>query len=170
MAKQFVYEQWRDDKQTKLFTVKKIDKKEEIKMVKRKTTEFEQIEAFDGKLEVLELQEGEFEGTKTKQIHMAFRPLDETTKKALETSKTGMLHNFLRVSPKATDDEVPEGSNLDKYLIEVESVITSSKTAKTYMQAIETLKGKPIHYIYKKIGRAYQGYEGSSFFVPQSRL
>ena len=170
MDRSFIYQGWRDDKQLKISKFI-VDKSTEVeKMVKRKTTEFEQIEAFDGKLEVLEVIEGEYNGENTKQLHLAFSPVDTPTIEALKTSKTGMLHNFIRISPKTKDDEVPEGCNLDKYLIEIESVLPEAKKAKTYIEAIEMLKKHQIHYVYKKIGRAYQGHEGTSYFVPQARI
>lgn len=139
-------------------------------MVRRKTTEFERIESFDGIVKELEILTGEFEGEQTKQLHMSISPVDEAAKEALKDTKTKMLHNFIRISPKTEDDAVPEGSNLEKYLIEIESVLPETKKQKTWLEAFETLKKYQIKYVYKKIGKAYQGHEGTSYYVPQSKI
>lgn len=139
-------------------------------MVKRTKNEFETIEAFNGVLQEVEIKTSEFEGETQKQIHMAIEPSDPEIVEKLKDSKTGMLHNFIRISPKTGDDNVPEGSNLDGYLTEIESVIPEAKESETFIQAFELLKGKNIKWVYKKIGRSFKGYEGKSFYTPQQIL
>jgi hypothetical protein len=137
-------------------------------MVERKQTDFEPILAFEGDLRGLEIEESEYEGQQIRQLHMQIEPTDAKTKEILKDTKTGMIHNFINISDKTTDEVVIEGSNLEKYLIEIETVLPAAKKAKTYMQAFELLKGKNIRYVYKKLGKAYKQYEGKSYHVPQS--
>jgi hypothetical protein len=161
-----------DANKSQLFidTKKQKEVKEEKKMVKRSKKEFEQVDAFDGICEVAEIITGEFDGKETRQIHMAIKPLDKETIELLKDSKTHQMHNYISLSKKVKIDDVPEGSNLDKYIIEVETVFPEAKELDTFMKVFDMLKGKKIRYVYKKLGKAYKGYEGKSYYVPQSKL
>jgi len=139
-------------------------------MVKRTKTEYEPLKPFKGVLQELEVLESEFDGKQTKQIHMAIEPIEKEAIQQLKDSKTGMVHNYVSITAKTEDDSVPDGSNLDRYLCEIEAVLPEAKDLENYMEAFELLKGKEIKWTYKKLGKAFKQYEGKSYYVPQAVL
>jgi hypothetical protein len=138
------------------------------KMVER--MKFEKIEEFDGRCEKIEIVEGtdDFEGTK--QIHMAITPLDEPTKEKVADSKTKQLHNFISLKCNVDGTKVADGSNIEKYLIEIESLIPAAKKAATIIDAFRYLEKQPLHYVNKKLGKSFKGFEGKCYYVPQHKI
>ena len=103
------------------------------------------------------------EGTYGPEMHLLVEPED---KSLTEGSKTGCFHVFLRITPKSTEISVPEGSSIDQFLKEVESVLKEAKKQDTIIGALETLKGKKILYRKKVIGRKFEGKEARETWVP----
>lgn len=126
-------------------------------------TKAEIVEEFDGvctKIEKIPDQLNE----EQEQYHLEFKPDDE---KILEGSKTERFHEWIRITPKATNKTVPEGSKLDKYLQEIEIVFKEAKKAKTVDEAMRVLEGKHCHFVRKVLGKSFKGYEAKPSFVPQ---
>ncbi len=133
-------------------------------MVER--TSSEGIDQFEGEvIDVLEepssLNEGEM------QYHITMKPSDE---KLLKDTKTGMFHEWLRITKTTTATTVAEGSVLDSYLKEVEVCIPEAKKVETIKEALETMKGKKIRFVKKVLGKSFEGKESTPRFVPQAVL
>jgi hypothetical protein len=96
------------------------------------------------------------------QYHIEMSCLDKEIK-----GETGKLHEWIRISAKATDDTVPEGSVLDKYLEELESVLPDArKEGLTIMQVLSLMKGKVFQFRKKKLGRSFEGHEAKPYWTP----
>jgi len=133
-----------------------------IKMVERKSSEG--VDQFEGTVEVIEqvadqLNNGEM------QWHIAMRPTD---KEILKGTKTGMFHEWLRITKTTTETCVAEGSNLDNYLKEVEATIPAAKKAETVEAALRLMEGKEIRFIKKVLGRTFEGKSSKPTFVPNA--
>ena len=136
----------------------------ELNMVKR--TKAEMVEAFDGICDVIEVVSDQINEGK-EQIHLEIKPDDSSI---LEGTKTGKFHVWLRMTEKTTESSVPEGSNLDRYLQEIETVCSEAKKAEKVIDAVNVLKGKHVHFVRKIIGRSFKGFEARPIFVPQSLI
>ena len=133
-------------------------------MVERTTSEG--VDRFEGSVEVIEkvpsqLNEGEF------QWHIAMKPADDNM---LKDTKTGMFHEWLRITKTSTDTSVAEGSVLDAYLKEVETAIPESKKAETVEDALKAMEGKKIRFVKKVLGRTFEGKQSNPVFVPNAVL
>ena len=104
-------------------------------------------------------------GNYGEEFHIHIKPKDESL---IKTGKTGMFHEFLRVSKTATKASVPEGSILDNYLKELEGAIKEAKKSKTVLDALNLLLEKEVLYRRKKLGKAYGGHEAADHWVPVS--
>lgn len=133
-------------------------------MVKR--TSSEGIDVFEGTVEVLEkvpsqLNEGEM------QYHIGMKPSDENL---LKDTKTGMFHEWVRITKTSSENNVAEGSILDNYLKEVEATVPESKKCDTVTEALETIKGRKLRFIKKVLGRSFEGKSSKPMFVPNAVL
>ena len=104
-------------------------------MVKRKENTGEKIEQFEGEVETVTLVDDELSGKP--QYHMIIKPLDEETIDKVSESKTQRLHNFIGVSATTTDTEIAEGSNLDRFIQEVEACFPETKELETLLELAE---------------------------------
>jgi len=116
------------------------------------------LDEFPGTIRLIEVVEGNF----GPQYHLELVPTD----KDLIKGKTGAFHEYIRITPKATDAEVPEGSILDLYLREVESTFKEAKKAETVLDALNCMKGKKIVFRKKILGKAFGGHNASEHWVP----
>jgi len=133
-------------------------------MVER--TKGEMIESFEGTCSKVEIVPDQMnEGSE--QIHLELQPDDETI---LKESKTGRFHEWLRMTKTATETTVPEGSKIDAYLKEVETVVPATKKAKKVFEAFKMLEGKKFKFVRKTLGRSFKGHEAKPSFVPQVAL
>ena len=126
------------------------------------------IEEFVGKLERVTYEdcphyEGQTENRQ--QYHLEIRPEDVNL---LAGSKTGMMHCFLRQSPKGTDDKVVQDSVIDRYLMEVENLFPEVKKMTSVKASFEFMKGKKILWRLKRVGKAYNGKPASEEYCPLS--
>ena len=64
------------------------------------------------------------------------------------TGKTGLMHEWIRVPPKATETSVPEGSVLDKFVQELEVLHNEVKKLGSVPEIFAFLVGKK--YLFKK--------------------
>ena len=138
-------------------------------MVER--TQAQDFDEFNGTLVEVVIEpmpplEGEVE-SKGDQYHLEIKPIDE---KLLEGSKTGRIHVFLNIPPKATENSVPENSKLDRYISECESNFPDVKKVEKVVDLFNFFKGKECVWRKKKIGQAFKGKEASVAFVPVSEV
>lgn len=117
------------------------------------------LDEFVGFARVVEPVQGNF----GPQIKIEIEPEDKTLIKA---GKTGRFHEFLRLPPKATDTRIPQGSVIDTYLREVESLFKEAKTKETVLDALKVLLDKKLLWRKKILGKKYKGYEASEHWVP----
>jgi hypothetical protein len=115
-----------------------------------------------------------FEGTVTKigfetgiakQYHLHIEPSSFEVKGA-----TKELHEWVPLSPTATEGEVPQGSVMDRYLTQVEICVPEAKKAATVKEALDMLIGKKVRFQRMKLGRDYNGQAAKEYIVPVARL
>ena len=130
-------------------------------MVER--TKAEGIEEFEGKVNEVVAEDNEMEGKTSEQYHLSITPIDADL---LKNSKTGMMHEWIKIPPTATAGSVPEGSVLDRFIQELEILDSELKQAVTHREALIWLKGKTFLFKKKKLGKAYGGYEAKEYWIP----
>jgi len=130
-------------------------------MVER--TESQGFEEFVGFARKVQLVDGNF----GKQIEILLEPED---KSVLKKSKTGFFHEWIRFTASTTETSVPEGSVLDIYLREVESVFKEAKRCESVMDALGTLLDKKVLYKKKKLGKRFEGKEAADHWVPSRAM
>jgi hypothetical protein len=132
-----------------------------------KRTKSETIEEFEGIVDNVEFEEGEFETKegkeKRKQYHITMKPKDETL---LKDSKTGMFHEWISMSRKATDETVPEGSVADRFIQEVEILLPEAKGKELISEVFALLKGKSFLFKRKVLGKSFEGREAKQYWCP----
>jgi len=133
-------------------------------MVER--TKAEIIDRFEGTIAKVELELSDpinkDDTEKQQQWHIQMKPDDANVCKG----ETGHFHTWVRVSPKATNEKVPEDSALDKYLTCVEKAASETKTMKTVADVMKFIEGKKFEFVLDKLGKSYQGKESKDVFVP----
>lgn len=119
------------------------------------------LEEFEGTVKdvVFETVEGR------RQYHITIDPKDIEIK-----GPSGMLHEWVPMSPKAKEDDIPQGSVMDRYLTQVEICIREAKTASTVTQAFGLMKGKTFRFQRLKLGKDYDGHAAKDYIVPVARL
>lgn len=83
---------------------------------------------------------------------------------------TGLMHEWVPMSPKAKEDDIPQGSVMDRYLTQVEICVREAKTAPTVKQALELLKNKKFKFQKLKLGKDYEGHAAREYIVPVARV
>lgn len=118
-----------------------------------------------GKLEMFEaiVESIEIESSLNdrKQFHIVMAPTNVEVK-----GTTGKLHEWVPMSSKATETEVPQGSVLDRYLQQVEIVIPAAKKESTVSGAMNLLKGKKFRFQKVKLGKDFDGHPAREYAVP----
>ena len=130
-------------------------------------TKAEGIEIFDGEVKDVTIEPSQREDISGEQIHIQIEPLD---KSLLKDSKTGCMHEWIRLSPKSTDTTVPEGSTADNYIQEIESVIPEAKKIELVAQVFNIIKGRKFTFVQKRLGKSFKGYEAKNYWVPKKEL
>ena len=128
-------------------------------MVER--TESQGLTSFEGVVESVELQPAVAEDRNDQY---------KITIKTPVSKKSGYMYEWVGLSPQTTDDKVPEGSNMDKYLQELECVIPAAKKVTTISEAFGLMVGKEFKFVRKKLGKAFKGQDAKEFWVPQALL
>ena len=121
------------------------------------------LEEFEGKVIDVVLEKNTFADNETSQYHLTIEGLNIDVK-----GKTGHIHEWIRLSPKAKEEAVPEGSIVDKYLTQLEIVLPEVKKAKTLGDAFGMMKGKSFVFKKVKLGRAFEGNPARSLWLPLS--
>jgi hypothetical protein len=95
------------------------------------------------------------------QWHIEMDPEDVEIK-----GKTGKLHEWIRLPGTATEESVPQGSVVDRYLQQVEIALPEAKKAKTVKEAFEMMKDKKFKFKRLKLGKAFEGHEARAYWAP----
>ena len=120
------------------------------------------LEEFEGVVEKVELEQGI---ENRKQYHVTIKPTSLEVK-----GPTGRLHEWIPMSPTAKEDEVPQGSVLDRYLVQVEICVSAAKKAKTVKEALGAMVGKKFKFGRIKLGKDYNGQPAKNYIVPVAAL
>ena len=116
------------------------------------------LDEFEGKVVSVDLEMGLQD---RKQYHVQIEP----TSFKLE-SATGHAHEWISLSPRATEEGIPQGSVMDKYLMQVEICISAAKQAKTVGDAMKMLVGKTFKFKKLKLGRDFNGQPAREYICP----
>ena len=116
------------------------------------------LEEFEGTVDNIEMEQGIED---RKQYHIYIDPIDIEIKGA-----TGKLHEWVPMSPKATEESVPQGSVMDRYLTQVEICISAAKKSKTIKEALGLMKGKKFKFKRLKLGKDFEGHPAREYIVP----
>lgn len=131
-------------------------------MVERKESSGGMLEEFEGTVKQVEFEQGIED---RKQYHVFIQPTSFEVRGA-----TGLIHEWIPMSPKAQEDEIPQGSVMDRYLTQVEICISDAKKAKTVKDALNLMVGKKFRFKRLKLGRDFEGHSAKEYIVPVVRL
>lgn len=79
---------------------------------------------------------------------------------------SGALHEWVPMSPKATDDKIPQGSVMDRYLQQVEICVPAAKKEASVAAALNLLVGKKFRFQKIKLGKDFDGHAAREYAVP----
>lgn len=116
---------------------------------------------FVGTVEDVQLESNQLGEESTQQYHISVKAEDVEIK-----GKTGLIHEWIRMSKTAKEDSVPQGSVLDRYLSQIELVVPEAKEAETLKDAFDLLKGKKFQFKRMKLGKSFEGHEARNYWVP----
>lgn len=128
-------------------------------MVER--TVSEGLREFEGTVERVD-----FEPAMSKDARSQFK----ITIKTPVSKKSGYMYEWLGLSSTATVDKIPEGSNLDKYLYNIEQILPETKKMKSVEEVLSSLVGKRFLFVRMKLGKAFKGHEAKEFWTPRKLL
>lgn len=123
-----------------------------------------QFEEFTGVVVDVQLEQNQIGENETAQFHITMKPEGMEIK-----GKTGFLHEWIRFSPQAKEDLIPEGSVMDKYLTQIELLIPEAKKAKTASEAFGLLKGRKFLFRKAKLGRSFQNQPAREYWLCVSK-
>lgn len=83
---------------------------------------------------------------------------------------TGKIHEWIPMSPKCTEEVVPQQSVMDRYLQQLEIVLSDAKKAKTIAIALGLMKGKKFKFKRLKLGKDFEGHAAKEYIVPVALL
>jgi len=83
---------------------------------------------------------------------------------------TGKLHEWIPMSPKSTEESVPQGSVVDRYLTQIEICISAAKKAVTVSDAFDLTVGKKFKWKKLKLGKDYDGHPAKEYWAPVSLI
>lgn len=96
-----------------------------------------------------------------KQYHIEMKPHDIEVQGA-----TGKFHEWIAMSPKCTEEKVPQGSVMDRYLTQIEICISEAKKAKTINDAFNLMVDKKFKFKRIKLGKDFDGHKAKEYLVP----
>ena len=82
----------------------------------------------------------------------------------------GVFHEWIALSATASQEAVPQGSVLERYLTHMEICIPAIKKAVTVKQAFQMLVGKKFRFQRMKLGRDFEGNPAREYLVPVAAL
>lgn len=99
------------------------------------------------------------------QYHLIINPTNFKVK-----GKTGKLHEWVGMSKTASEEQVPQGSVLERYLTQIEICVPAAKKAATIKQAFGMLVGKKFRFQRIKLGKEFDGNPAKEYIVPVAAL
>ena len=120
------------------------------------------LEEFDAIVEKIELEEG-IEGRK--QYHLILNPTSFVVK-----GSSKKMHEWLPLSRTASENAIPQGSVLDKFLMQVEIMFSEAKKKSTVFEELSILVGKKFKFKKLKLGRDFNDKKAREYLVPVAYL
>ena len=127
-------------------------------MVQRVEGGSAKLDEFEGIVESVTKEEGMNDN---KQYHIVINPTNVTV-----AGKTGRIHEWVPMSKRATEEAVPQGCVMDRYLQQVEVCIREAKTCKTVGEELGMLNGKKFRFKKIKLGKDFDGHPAREYAVP----
>jgi hypothetical protein len=127
-------------------------------MVERKINE--EFTEFSGKVVKVEVEDTKFNDG-TQQYHIYIQPLDIEIK-----GKSGYMHEWIRIPESATENTVPEGCVLDRFISELELLDSSVKKIPFHVDVFTYMNGKSFVWIKKKLGKSFDGKAAKEYWTP----
>lgn len=131
---------------------------EVVKIVER--VENKALEEFVGVVQDVQLESNSVGDNDAAQYHITIKAEDIEVK-----GKTGLIHEWIRMSKTAKEDSIPQGSVIDRYLQQLEIVLPDAKKSKTLAEAFSLMKGKKFKFKRMKLGKAFEGHEARQYWV-----
>ena len=120
------------------------------------------IDEFEGIVEKVEFEAGIED---RKQYHITINPTSIAVK-----GSTSRMHEWIPMSPKSTEESVPQGSVMDRYLTQVEICVSAAKKAPTVKGALGLMIGKKFRFKRLKLGKDFDGHAAREYIVPVVNL
>ena len=130
-------------------------------------SQVENIEEFEGEMSNIQLEPSTNEHITGSQWHFEMSPLN---KALLAKSATGKFHEWVKQPGTATDETVPEGCALDRYVQEIEMVHSETKKMTKVSEVFKSVIGKKYLFKKKKLGKAFKGFEAKEYWVPVKEI
>ena len=127
-------------------------------MVIRSESGTQKFDEFEGIVESVAKEEGL---DNNKQYHIVINPTNVTV-----GGKTGRIHEWIPMSKRATEEAVPQGSVMDRYLQQVEMCVREAKSSKTVGEELKLLVGKKFRFKKIKLGKDFDGHPAREYAVP----
>jgi hypothetical protein len=99
------------------------------------------------------------------QYHIKIDPTNFKVK-----GKTNLLHEWVGLSKTASEEQVPQGSVLERYLTQIEICVPAAKKAATLKAAFAMLVGKKFRFQRIKLGKEYDGNPAKEYIVPVAAM
>lgn len=132
-------------------------------MVER--TESQQWTEVKGEVVDVQLEQPK-EEDRMPQWHIHIKPIDKEIK-----GPTGELHEWIRITSTTTNESVPRGSVIERYLDALEDIHGDEiKKLKTVKEVFEFMKGKKYLFKPKVLGRAFGNQPASDYWTPVKLL
>lgn len=133
-------------------------------MVER--TKMQQFEEFEGKVKDIKIEPSKLKNQEElEQYHIYIEPLNVKIE-----GKTGLIHEWIRISEKATDNSVPEGSVLDRYLQQIEILHGEAKAKPSHVEVFQLLLGNSYKFKKVKLGKSFEKHEAKEYWTPIVKL
>ena len=116
------------------------------------------FDEFEASVESVELESGIDD---RRQYHIRMIP---TTFKVSGVS--GAIHEWIGLSPRATEEAVPQGSVVDRYLMQLEICMSEVKNKKTVGEALKAMVGHKFKFKKLKLGKDFNNQQAKEYIVP----
>jgi hypothetical protein len=77
---------------------------------------------------------------------------------------------WIPMSRTATEEAIPQGSVMERYLTQIELCVPAAKKARTVKEAFGLLVGKKFKFRRIKLGKDFEGHPARDYFVPVQQL
>jgi hypothetical protein len=116
------------------------------------------LDDFEGVVDSVELEAGIDD---RRQYHVRINPTSFKVK-----GPTQQVHEWIPMSPRSTEEAVPQGSVVDRYLMQLEIALPEVKAVAKVGDALKRMEGKKFHFKRLKLGKDFDGKKAKDYIVP----